>query len=184
MTRTLSVVCAALFALTPQLGTSAQVAETVDDPEAYAVYTAVLTRLWNHSYLKNVGNLLILQETQETAHGYSLGCDAAFKDPAWQLVRDSYDAQNAHGRILLPKLALDVPYTLGSSATLAPLLREVRNRYLPLSLSAVGFDRPKSRAYLTVHLGNSRHLGIPLVKKDGLWIDPPGVPHCTLVVEP
>ncbi|HEU4937694.1 MAG TPA: hypothetical protein VFT39_14645 [Vicinamibacterales bacterium] len=138
--------------------TSRQI-DPITDPEAYAVYAAVLPRMWT-----NVSKdpLLLQQETE-----ISLQCRPSPSQPngeiGWEAVQDNFKAENSRVRLLRRILPIDIPYRLIPRAEIAADDARLLSKYpgswqrRPESIeyaavSAVGFDATKTKAIVHVHL--------------------------------
>jgi hypothetical protein len=146
---------------------SAQASDPLSDPEAHAVYAAVL-KLRFSSDDKPLKTMTLLQQTRAAL---PLLCDLEQKIPQdWRPVLDDYKAQNEAPRPFPERLELGLPY---SFVTLAALRRQMQAAGYDLSrssgwqspgaevfarlaggmlvtLSAVGFNTEKTRAMVTV----------------------------------
>jgi hypothetical protein len=173
--------------LLAQAGNVPQPGIVIDDPEAYAVYASVLPARFS-SGDNDLTHVALLQETRA-----NMDCLPKF-GPEWNPVLESYKIENSRVRTLLPGFTLGLPYTLISSAELnslraaggaptEPVFARFPNGKI-LSLSAVGFDKSKTRALVTISYdcgfdcGGGWHV---LREKDGgRWGQPKGnVPTCT-----
>lgn len=133
--------------------------DPITDPEAYAVYAAVLPRMWT-----NVSkDPLLLQQETDT----SMACRPSRSQPngeiGWEAVENSFKAENAHVRLLRRMLPIDIPYRLIPRAEIAADDARLILKYpgtwqrRPESIeyaavSAVGFDATKTKAIIYVHL--------------------------------
>ena len=149
-------------------GTSrAQTGEIITDPEAYAVYAAVIQeRLRTED--KPGRELALLQETRA-------GMDCVDPDrakrvePEWRPVVESFRKQSARVRIILSGFNLGVPYSIVTVDQLRELMRDAgyskkspgsnglgldvfarfpRGRLV--ALSAVGFNAERTRALVAM----------------------------------
>ena len=175
----------------------AQSADVINDPEAYAVYAAVLP-IRPSSGDKRLTNVALLQETRAVTH-----CpreDAI--QPEWRSVVDSYRNENSRVRVLRQGFDLGVPYDLVTVAELTTLMQgagydfsslritgapgfEVFRRFPGgklFTVSAVGFNPEKTRAMVTLQAdcfpseiqtpNQTYHEGrqLMLEKQDGRWV--------------
>jgi len=131
--------------------------DPITDPEAYAVYAAVLPRMWT-----NVSKepLLLQQETDTYMECSSRSPD---REIGWAAVERSYNAENGRARLLRPMLPVNIPYRLIPRAEIAADDARLALKYpgqwqrRPESMeyagvSAVGFDASKTKAIVYVHL--------------------------------
>jgi hypothetical protein len=170
-------------------------AKPLDDPEAYAVYAALLPNQWTVRHAK--ASILVFQ--QETGSYPRCMPSGPLLDTEWKPVVDSYRVENERARLLQPGLPLGIPYMVVPRADITAALREVPNdqqfgwtgfyaRY-PNSrgymvASVPGFDAEQRRAM--VYMGHScgglcgggtYHF---LQKADGAWreVRLPGITMC------
>src|SRR5438128_9600131 len=102
------VIAALAAALAQAPSATPQQLNAITDPEAYAVYAAVLPREWG-----NVSKAaLLLQQETET----SSTCSFPVQDVAWEVVERNFKAENARAQLLRPMLRLDIPYRLVARA--------------------------------------------------------------------
>jgi hypothetical protein len=177
--------------------------EVIDDPEAYAVYAAVLPIRFGSGDTP-LFSVTLLQETRAVA-------DCPREEdiqPQWRLVVESYRKENSRVRILQPGFELGVPYDLITVEALRTLMRGAGYDFskLPISnsvgsevfrrfpggrlftVSAVGFDSEKTRAMVTLQRDCFPSLSIStqnqhchtgrqllLEKQDGRWVQAKGV---------
>lgn len=186
----------------------AQASPAIDDPEAYAVYAAELSRTSHIAVGKPLTNIAILQET---ALG-DMDCPREGSiEPEWRSVVADYRTKNARTRIIRQGFDLGIRYSVVPLAELRKLMEEAG--YLsPLSpltnhagakvfarfpggrlyaLSAVGFNAEKTRAMVALQIDcfPSRepltvcHAGEQrtMVKKDGRWTTTPAGPGCVWI---
>jgi hypothetical protein len=149
----------------------------VDDPDAYAVYAAILPR-------EQVKALVVRAET-----GMMKPCETSGSEyEKWKPVVDDYLEENASRRLLMSRPPLVDPYLVVTEAKIEASFGVVEGgprsiwggfyqRYPNsggyVELSAVGFDEAKQRAMVYVaHYcgmlcgGGRSHL---LEKVDGVW---------------
>jgi hypothetical protein len=131
--------------------------DPITDPEAYAVYAAVLPRLWTN---RSKEPLLLQQETDSHMECSSRSPD---REIGWAAVEISYKAANARARLLRRMLLVDIPYRLIPRAEIEADDARLALKYpghwqrRPESMeyaavSAVGFDATKTKAIVYVHL--------------------------------
>jgi hypothetical protein len=183
------------FASIPARPVGAQVANVIDDPEMYAVYTSVLPSGFG-SADKTLGRFAFLQETRS-----KMTCQPEETiQPEWRPIWESYKRENTSTRSLLPCFNLGLPYVLVSLAEVKVLLAQAGNDGTALrggwpeaytrfpngkllAVSAVGFDELKTRAVVSVqyNCGLSRNpqsleydchggYNATLLKEDGHWV--------------
>lgn len=173
----------------------------VDDPDAYAVYAAVIQRPFS-SGDKPLSSVAILEETRSQSN-----CQSKV-DPEWQPVWLAYDRANSVVRFLRSDADLGLPYTLISLATVKDLLLKAGNdgtrtrggwteayTSFPnnklLAVSSVGFDPSKTRAIAALQYNCGLHKEsvirdydchggghVPLVKTEGRWARASNVSAC------
>lgn len=152
---------------------------TVDDPEAYVVYAAILPLEWPVR-VAHAKSLVFQAET-----GTHSSCDPSGKilDEDWRPVVESYRRENTSSRTLLPMFPIDLPYEIVPRLTLGTSMRagDWRPFYANypdsggfIEVSAVGFDKTHTRAmvYMAHHCGllcggGTHHL---LERHDGRWL--------------
>jgi hypothetical protein len=166
---TVTLVVAYLPTATPlQLG-------PITDPEAYAVYAAVLPRMWG-----NVSKdpLLLQQETDVSIECRSSGSQTN-GEIGWEAVENSFKAENTRVRLLRRMLPADIPYRLIPRAEIAADDARLALKYpgqtqrRPESIeyaavSAVGFNATKTKAIVYVHL-RSNGAVYWIEKRQGKW---------------
>lgn len=185
----------------------AQASDVMDDPDAYAVYTAVLEPRFS-SDARPRTRIALLNETRAVTHCPREGTI----QPEWQSVVDDYKVQNSRVRILQPGLNLGVPYDLVTVTGLRTLLQEggydlanppptngpgarVFARFpggTLLTVSAVGFNPERTRAMVTLQRNCFPYSSITtshqicnegsqrrLEKREGRWELARGVAICT-----
>jgi hypothetical protein len=150
----------------------AQAADAITDPEAYRVYAAALSLPTNSPEGPRTA-ISILASTRVAKQSCDLS--GPWRPPDWAAVVDGYRRENARERLLQPGFDLNVPYTLLTRQDLKGLmdksgydLSRPANRpfanltvlsKLPgrdlMALSAVGFNRERTRATVTVQSGCS-----------------------------
>ena len=158
-------------ALYPQASTSQRAADLITDLDAYGIYSQVLQK----ESASSTGAVLLQQETVRSA------CAPHEPDPDWQSVMDNFTKENSRVRSLVPLLQLEKPYLLVPSAQIKAdygWVEMQRRSGLEMmqyfAVSAVGFDKSKTRAVVAINRSNSGHL-ILLERRDGIW----GAPAAT-----
>ena len=144
-------------------------------PEAYAVYAAVLPRMWG-----NVSKdpLLLQQETDVSIECRSSGSQTN-GEIGWEAVENSFRAENTRVRLLRRMLPADIPYRLIPRAEIAAddarlaLKYQGQTQRRPESIeyaavSAVGFNATKTKAIVSVHL-RSNGAVYWIEKRQGKW---------------
>jgi hypothetical protein len=181
----------------PATATSQQpLGQTVEDPEAYAVYASLLPNEWTVRVAR-AKTLVVQRET-----GTNWKCMPSGKplETDWKPVLDDFRTQNADARELRPGFALGTPYVVVPRADIQATFREVANDPMfgwtgfykkhPDSggfmvVSAVGFDAVKQRAIVymahscgSLCGGGTHHL---LEKIGDVWRQAriPGVTNCS-----
>jgi hypothetical protein len=171
----------------------------VDDPEAYAIYTSLLS----HESTKrpaDVNALLVFQEETVTKW-YCMPSGKPFEED-WRPVIDSFRSENIEPRRLRARFPIETRYLVVPSADITASFDQVAHtrdlgwgdfykRYPGsggfIVVSAVGFDASKKRAMVYMaHScgplcgGGTHHL---LEKVDGTWraAAVPGVSFCRWV---
>jgi hypothetical protein len=191
--------CALAMALDRSRGSarSQDLPKPVVDPEAYAVYASLLPA--DGGRAPQARRLVIQQETGANPQCMPSGPPM---ETTWRAVVENYRTENAAVRTIRPRLPLASPYVVVPSAEIDALFLVVPGnpelgwsgfykRYPDSDgffvLSAVGFDRPKTRAMVYLaHAcgalcgGGTHHL---LEKRDGRWreADVPGLTTCSWV---
>ena len=195
MTRLLYAALSALLASAAATGAQPTAAKPLEDPEAYAVYAALLPNQWAVRHAK--ATILVFQ--QETGTYPQCLPSGPLLNTEWKPVVDSYRTENEHGRLLQPGFPLGIPYMVVRRAEIKATFTTVPNdpqfgwtgfyaRY-PNSkgymvASVPGFDGNRRRAM--VYMGHScgpvcgggtYHL---LEKTDGSWreIRAAGITSC------
>ena len=131
--------------------------DSITDPEAYAVYAAVLPRMWTHV----TKDPLLLQ--QETDLSMSCPVRSESHEIGWAAVENSFKAENARVRLLRRMLPIHIPYRLIPRAEIAaddarlilkyPGMWQRRPESIEYAaVSAVGFDATKTKAIVYVRL--------------------------------
>ena len=191
ISNTVGLAIAVIVLSTLQGGQTPAPAPTIDDPEAYAVYAAVVP-LTSLLVDKPVTSVLILQETVP-GHVQSDGVIAR----EWGAVDAAYRNNNARTRLILEGFDLGIPYSVVSLPQFRKLTeatnpspstgtnhrRAEASAQVPgdelIALSAVGFNAEKTLATLTIQHDCSpsrdplitcrRVHQMLLAKKDGRW---------------
>ena len=152
----------------------------IADPEAYAVYAAVLATGWPKP---DIPRTEIALQDKTATHGLCAGWEPSL-GPEWQPILQDYSRQNETTRRLQPDLDLHVPYTLITSEKYEDLIMiaagDANNVYadfwggMSLAFSAVGFDSTKARAMATLQYSCPSGCGggreFLLEKQNGQWI--------------
>src|SRR3954470_1231688 len=131
--------------------------DPITDPEAYAVYAAVLPRMWT-SVSKQP---LLLQQETDTYMECSSRSRSPDREIGWAAVEISYKAVNARARLLRPMLPVNIPYRLIPRAEIAADDARLALKYpgqwqrRPESMeyagvSAVGFNASKTKAVISI----------------------------------
>lgn len=188
---------ATLTDLTPSGRVGAQASNSIEDPDAYAVYASVLSE--PSLRRTDAAGFMLFEETKP-----HMDCLPRVAErevgPEWAPVVANYREENARPRRLLPGFDVGVMYRLISRSELDQRLAEhpgvgrsndgLVYAQFPggklLFLSAVGFDKTKTRALVTVQYtcgfdcsGGSHLLR---VKEGPRWVQPAGdVPTCTWI---
>lgn len=160
-TPTLAVVRGAIALSCLVLGVphvSAQAADVrpIDDPESYAVYSALLP----DAPMRQMRRKMIVIEAEATANP---GCWPSGPpiETEWKGTLESLHAENAHARTILPGFTLSVPYVVLPKADIMAIFtgpladwRPFYERYPDsagyLRLSAVGFDTDRTKAIVYI----------------------------------
>src|SRR5213592_157209 len=95
----------------------------IDDMESYAVYAALLPSQWT----VRVARAKILVFQQETTTYSPCMPSGTPPEVDWRAVMESFRAENAEGRVMLPGNDLGLPYVVVASADVRATLREVSN---------------------------------------------------------
>ena len=187
----------------------AQVGAVIDDPEAYAVYAAVV-RVGFGPRDKPLTKITLLKETRAY-----IPCplDEAIQ-PLWRPVVESYQKENDRARVIQPGFDLGVSYAVITSAELRELVPPPGS-YLPkfsvsqssgsqvfaglpggrlVVVSAVGFNEEKTRAMVSVRYDCTSPLEpgksdadcyqgyqLMLEKREGRWVPADGQRQCTWI---
>lgn len=153
-----------------------------NDPEAYAVYSAVLPHVWTVQ-IAQASHYAILHQTASlelklTPRGES--------EKKMRGAMQSYERLNGHKWRLQPRFKLDLPYELISTSAFNAEIQRALQQHAELDfdslypgahgvieLSAVGFNRAKTVAVVQMHwLCGSTCGGAEMYvmeKKDGNW---------------
>lgn len=156
--------------------------ESYSDADAYAVYAAVIPKVFEFSKPKTI---VIQQETETYARGDSkhyIKGNSAFQT-AWGTTIQAFERANRTSKLLQPMFPTGTTYVLLPSATITELTRksdckEFKSRYPDayghVSMSSVGFNPEKTKAILTMDSlsceagGGQFYL---MEKKDGRWVE-------------
>lgn len=150
----------------------------VTDVDAYAVYAAVLPRVWA---ARSKDPLLLQRETEVVDFKMWGRCFSSRVEPGWPAVVSTFIEANSHGaKQLQPKLPLSDVYFFISRGDLtaddARLALKYPGPWLSrpesidyAAVSIVGFDDAKEKAivYARTRLGGALHF---LVASDGAWV--------------
>jgi hypothetical protein len=165
---------------------------SLDDPEAYAVYSTLLRTEWSDR-LAHSSEIVFQQETRNTWECMPSG---KALEAAWKPVIESFQRENAAVRLLRPGLPLGIPYVVIPSAEIQARIHDVPEspwsgfyeRYFDsagyMVVSAVGFDAPKQHAmvYMANFCGRlcGRGANFFAEKIGGVWraVAIPGVTSC------
>jgi hypothetical protein len=181
----LSMVAAAVLAVAHNSAQApAAGPKAIDDPEAYAVYASRIPEEWTVR-VAHAKRLVIHRETATYDQCIPSGGPM---ESEWKPVVDSYKAENAAVRHVLPDRDIHLPYSVVPRADIDQLFRDPGDdpafgwtRFYSrhpdsggyMAFSAVGFDPSKTRAlvYIAHHCGSlcgggAHHL---LQKVDGRW---------------
>jgi hypothetical protein len=164
-------------------------ARSVDMPdrEAFAVYTSVLAVA--HPTDGGPSTPIVRRDIDALRPGVCVP-DGKAMTGRWRSALDSFKSENAHDRVL-PDGAVPEPYDLLTDAQIDALRAREGDQFprgrTVLDLSAIGFDRSKTRAILHVSYfcgalcaGSRYHL---LYKIDGTWSEVilPDIDLCVMV---
>lgn len=126
------------------------------DPEAYAVYAAVLPTMWN--WEREPKSLIFQEETEFSARETCIKGDKKFSD-TWGSTLKDYAIVNRVPRRLLRMFPVDKSYILMPKRELNELIlkshwEDFHARYPEaegyISVSSVGFNAQKTKALLTM----------------------------------
>jgi hypothetical protein len=182
--RTLVVIAVLLSLMNVSAGAQ-EPSDVVDDPEAYAVYRAVVGSLVESSLRQRRATHLVLGQLTLADWDRCIPAGKPFETD-WRPVLDNFKKENGALRLLRPGFSFGVPYTLVPAAdyptTALALdadpgafeLRYPNSGGVIFYVSAVGFDEARTRAMVVV----SYHCGVRcgtwsyyLMKKlDGKWV--------------
>ena len=179
-----SAALSAWLASAPSTAAQPTAAKPLDEPEAYAVYAALLPNQWPVRRAK-ASVLLFQQETSTYPRCMPSGPPL---DTEWKPVVDSYRTQNEPGRLLQPGFPLGIPYMVVPRAEIKATFGTVPNdpqfgwsgfyAHYPNSAgymvaSVPGFDAERRRAMVymahscsPVCGGGTYHF---LEKSEGSW---------------
>ena len=137
--------------------------DSITDPDAYAVYAAVIPQAWAH-VSKEV--LLLQQETE----GLKDTCFSSIRTAGaeWGAIAIVYQQENARVRVLERLLPVDTPYRLVPHAEI--LADDKRLEYA--AVSAVGFNAAKTKALVSVSFRNSGFIQFMEIR-EGKWVFAP-----------
>lgn len=166
----------------------------VEDPEAYAVYGAVIRGTWPVTYAK--ATRLVIRA--ETVRNDRCGLSGPPVEGEWKDVVDAFARANARPRPLVPDMPMQPPYVLATPDELRQVFQrepgDEGDWWKPFytkypdsggyfEVSAVGFDERRTRAmvYVAYHCGSlcagGQHY---LLEKIGAWTEvrPEGLDVC------
>ncbi|MEP6914262.1 MAG: hypothetical protein ABJC89_01395 [Acidobacteriota bacterium] len=170
----------------------------IDDPEAYAVYASVLAGD-SPAHAASARRLVFLKETSTNQSCMPSGKPL---EGEWRPVVDNFKSENAQVRAIRPGFSLGLPYVVVPTEEIQALFRAPQDaatlgwsgfyQQYPdsggyISVSAVGFDRPKTRAMVYMANacgglcgGGTHHL---LEKVNNAWREAtlPGLSSCMWV---
>jgi hypothetical protein len=170
-------------------------AKPIDDPESYAVYSALLP----DAAMRGMRRSMIVIQAEAMTDSRPCWPSGPPIETEWKSTLESLRAENAHARTILPGFTLSVPYIVLPKADIMAFFTPLSTQRLDgwkqfyarypdsagiLRLSAVGFDTDRTKAIVyiahsTNYLGGeySYHL---LRKLGGNWQDTrvPGVNTC------
>ena len=159
--------------------TRGQLPEPITDPDAYALYSILLSPMWTERWTSRWQPPLVLLSETDLRECRTGGRVAP--TPEWIPVVDDFVRQNARPSRLVPSmLEFGIPYSLISRADLDADDARLALKYpgtwqsRPESkeyaaVSAVGFSADKSKAMLIV--GMRSHASVYFMeKRDGRWV--------------
>ena len=178
------VVAAAILTLTAP--DAAGQLQPVSDPDAYAIYTVLLTAAWGNRFTSDVlrDGFLLQQETEPTVR-----CrERPASDPAWLEVQESFRRTNTQRQVLLrDMLMLPTKYRYrlipvadieADDARLAlkyPGLWQRRPESIEYTaLSAVGFNGAKTKAIAYIRSRGGGRVQA-MERRDDQWVLGPGI---------
>jgi hypothetical protein len=167
----------------------------IQDAEAYVVYASLIPQEWTVTAAH--ATRLVVQREAAT-YNRCLPSGGALETD-WRPVVESFKAENARDRVVLPDRDLQFPYLVVPKSEIMALFQEAKSdpglgwpafyRRYPdsggyMQLSAVGFDPAKTRALVYIGhqcgglCGGGEHY--LLQKTDGVWrpVKLPGVTQC------
>jgi hypothetical protein len=147
--------------------------ERITDPEAYAVYAAILPREWTHVSK----DPLLLQQETDTVIACHSGSPPG--EIGWAAVENSFNAENARVRVLRRLLPIDLPYRLIPRVEIAADDARLAVKYPGtwqrrpesieyVAVSAVGFNATQTKAIVYMHL-RDRGGVYWIEKRQGKW---------------
>ena len=166
------LVAATVLLLPPAAGAQLPPLDPIMDSDAYALYGDLLPALWAS---RSKDTVLIREETQF----YQCRGNLKMPDADWQSAWDNYASENSRSRRLLYMFPTLTSYLLISTAEVQAEAARLTALYPGLwqhrqgqtdyaAVSAVGFDRTKTRAVLYLSVGNSGDVAL-VEKRDGHW---------------
>jgi hypothetical protein len=176
----------------PRISAQPADAKPIDDPESYAVYSALLP----DRAMQGMRRTMIVIQTEAITDPHGCWPSGPPIETEWKSTLESLRAENAHARAILSGLQLSVPYIVLPTADILaffhpPALdgwKHFYERYPDsagfIAVSAVGFDTDQAKAivYFAHHyeyLGGDYSYRL-LRKAEGKWQDSqvPGVKVC------
>jgi len=147
--------------------------EPISDPDAYAIYAALLPQWWP----SKEEPILLQQETTIEFAGTPLVPEG---DVEWRAAGQSFVRENGSVRLLQPLLLLDMPYRLISKAEidaddarlaqLYPGMWQRRPESVEYAaVSVVGFNAAKDRAIVYIRFRSSGGFHY-MEKRGGVWV--------------
>jgi hypothetical protein len=176
----------------PRVSAQTPDVKPIDDPESYAVYSALLP----DAQMRGMRRTMIVIQAEATTDRRNCWPSGPPMETDWKSELESLRVENAHARTILSGFTLSVPYIVLSKTDIGAVFagnlfdgwKHFYDRYPDspgiLQLSAVGFDADRTKAivYIAHSYGgwggeNSYHL---LRKLGGSWQDTrvPGVDTC------
>ena len=158
--------------------------DATSEHEAYAIYAKVLPHLWAQRLAgKESTNIMVLQqETDPPSTTIDSSCSTVFSGQTdeWADVLTDFKLQNSRVRVLQPALTMSVPYRLIHRADIDHPGMWSPSREWPeyVAVSAVGFNRARTKAIVHVHLRGQGSIE-SLELKDGQWV---GLGECSWIV--
>ena len=159
----------ATFILAVAQPTSAPPLKPITDPDAYAIYAALLPFIWKRS-----DELIVL--VQETT---TESCRVSRLPEGWDGVQEDFDRQNTNARALQPVLPPS-DYRLIPRAKIQADDARLKEEYPGIwqrrpgsmefaAVSAVGFNAARTKALVYVRLRSSGQIYL-MERRDGQWV--------------